>query len=256
MKNERIVDSWNRIKPDSAADERMLSAILARNQAGQSEKEKVYPMNRTINWKRLTPIAACFMVVVAIMGIIGNNAGWFGGKILIVDVDGGTLSFHKGGNGVGEASYVWDVDWGDHIERSLTADESRILFGEPDVTGHVVFRSNDNALMHFEGKLGEAAVILSANGHALTDNGISGTDNEEVSEINGIPVTAGYFVTDANSRGIKNIIYFATFEAQGTAVYVELGGAESESDALRTEIGGIVDRFTKNPPNSAAVTAE
>jgi hypothetical protein len=36
-----------------------------------------------------------------------------------------------------------------------------------------------------------------------------------------------YFVTDANSKGIKNIIYFAAFEANGTTVYASLGGTES-----------------------------
>jgi hypothetical protein len=252
MKNKRIIDSWNKIEPDAAADARILDAILARNHSSKSEKRKVLIMNKTLNWKRLTPAAACLVMVLAVATIFGNNAGWFSGKTYTAELGGGTLTFYKGSTG--EASYAWDTDWGDHIDRSLTAEEGRTLFGELDVTGHVVFRSADNALMHFEGKAGEATIILAANGHAATDEII--TSNKEISKINGIPVTAGYFVTDANSKGIKNIIYFATFAVDGTTVYVELGGVESDSESLRAEISGIIDRLTKTPPNSATVTAE
>jgi hypothetical protein len=259
MKNKRIIDSWNKIEPDSAADERILSAIIARNHAGQSERGTVNPMNKTRYWKRLAPIAACFVAVIALVAVVGGNSGWFGSKTLVADIDGGTLAFYKGSTG--EGSYAWDADWGDHIDRSLTADESRTLFGELSVTGNATFRSTDTALMHFEGKAGDATIILAANGHATTDEIIkSNEENPETNDIpvriNGIPVTAGYFVTDANSKGIKNIIYFATFDVDGTTVYVELGGVESGSDALRTEIGAIIDHLTKNPPDSAAVTAE
>ena len=40
MKNKRIIDSWSKIKPDSAADARMLNAILARR-SGKTVKERV-----------------------------------------------------------------------------------------------------------------------------------------------------------------------------------------------------------------------
>jgi hypothetical protein len=75
MKNERIIDSWNKIESDSAADERMLNAILAHNHSGKTKKEKMYAMNRTLNWKRLTPIAACLVLVIAIAISFQNNGG-------------------------------------------------------------------------------------------------------------------------------------------------------------------------------------
>lgn len=255
MENKRIIDSWNKIEPDSTADERMLSAILARNHSGKSERKKVYPMNKTLNWKWLAPIASCFVVVVAIVGVFGNNAGWFGGKTLVSDFgDSGTLNFYKADSVGGTAGFSWDTDWGEQIARDLTADESKVLFGELDATGYATFRSTDNALVHFEGKTGETKIILSATGTPVTDTVVEG--NEEVSEINGIPVTAGYFVTGANSKGIKNIIYFATFDSPGATIYVERGGVESDSEALRNEISGVVDWLTKNPPDSTAVIAD
>ena len=60
MKNRRITDAWNKIEPDSAAEARMLEAILAKN---QPKTREVYPMNRTI--KRLVPIAACLALAIA-----------------------------------------------------------------------------------------------------------------------------------------------------------------------------------------------
>ncbi|HBT63707.1 hypothetical protein QBE55_12235 [Eubacteriales bacterium mix99] len=253
MKNRRIIDSWNKIEPDSTADERMLSAILARNHSGKSERKKVYHMNKTL--KRLAPIAACFVVVVAIVGVFGNNAGWFGGKTLVSDLgDSGTLNFYKADSVGGAASFSWNADWGDHIDRDLTADKSKVLFGELNATGYATFRSTDNALVHFEGKTGETKIILSATDTPVTDTVVKG--NEEVSEINGIPVKAGYFVTDANSKDIKNIICFADFDVPGATIYVERGGAESDSEVLCDEIGGVVEQLTKSPPDITQITAD
>lgn len=65
MKNKQIIDSWNKIEPDSAADARMLEAILARNQPGKTKQKEAYSMKKTYNWKRLAPIAACLALAVA-----------------------------------------------------------------------------------------------------------------------------------------------------------------------------------------------
>jgi hypothetical protein len=263
MKNERVIESWNRIEPSSAADERMRSAILARARAYAHDHARTHPVSRALNGRRLAPlaVAVCLVLAIALVGVFGGNAGWFGGKVYTVDLGtSGTLAFPQA-DGIGAGSFAWDIDWGDIIERELTVEESAALFGGLPVTGFAIFRSTDRALLHFEGAIegtamGELAIdakiILSANGHAVTDTIITG--NESTSEINGIPVTAGYFVTDANSRGIRNIIYFASFDANGTTVFVELGGAEAYSDALRAEIGGIISQLTLNPPDSSKIT--
>ena len=246
MKNKRIVDSWNKIEPDSAAETRMLNAILARNHSGQSEKEKVSTMTKIFNWKRLAPIAACFVLVFALVAVIGNNAGWFGGKTLVADLGGGnTLSFYKSGAVGGEAKFVWDVDWGDAIRRNFTPDERETLFGGLGVTDDpATFRSTDGAFMHFEGKIGNTRIFLSANGHPLTDTPAGG--NEEISEIGGVPVIAGYFITKANSQGIKNILYFASFALGDISVYVEIGGEEKNSETLCNEITSVIGQLIQN----------
>ena len=65
-------------------------------------------------------------------------------------------------------------------------------------------------LIGFEGQVGNVKVIISTSDVQLLDTVIVGT--EKVSEINGITIVAGYFVTDPNSRGEQNAIYYATFE--------------------------------------------
>lgn len=78
MKNKRIIDSWNKIRPDSSTNERMLDAILARSSSGKTGKEKVFTMIRSINWKRLAPMAACLVLAIAIaIPFLNNGSGDF-----------------------------------------------------------------------------------------------------------------------------------------------------------------------------------
>lgn len=62
----------------------------------------------------------------------------------------------------------------------------------------------------------------------------------KASDVRGTPVTAGYFETEPNSKGLKNIIYFATFKLSDAAYYVELGGAEAEKEVVENEILEII----------------
>ena len=253
MKNKRIVDSWNKIGPDGAAEARMLDSILSRNHAEQSKKKTAFAMANIFNWRRYAPIAACLIVA----AVLGNNAGWFGGKTLAADLGGGnTLNFYKSNSVGGEASFAWDADWGESISRGFTADEKTRLLGGIEMSyGGAIFRSADGAFMRYEGKTtGDIRVILSANGFPVTDDSVSG--NEEYSEINGVPVTAGYFVTDANSKGVKTIIYFASFEVNGAVAYLELGGDTANSASLRAEISALVNALTLNPPDTSLIMAE
>jgi nitrate reductase NapE component len=254
MRNKRIVDSWNKIEPDSAADARMLDAIIARNHAGQSEKNKVSTMNKTLDWKRLAPIAACLVLVVALVGVFGNNAGWFGSKTYTAELgESGTLNFYKNNKIPGEADFAWDENWGEAITRELTAEGNEVLFNNRAFEGFMSFRSTDGAFMHLEARSGNAQINLSANGHAVTDAFI---DTSEISNINDVPVSAGYWVSDANSKGIRTIVYAASFEHNGVAVYIEVAGNESDSDAFRSEMGGLVEQLTNTPPDVTAISAE
>jgi hypothetical protein len=60
------------------------------------------------------------------------------------------------------------------------------------------------------------------------------------SDVLGIAVTAGCFETKPNSKGIRNVICFATFKLSDVAYYVELGGAETEKEALKNKISELI----------------
>ncbi len=194
---------------------------------------------RTNRILRLAPVAACLVMIMAITAIFGNNAGWFNSKVYTVELGGGTLNFYKSG-----AAGLGDLAFGDVTSRDLTQEENKVLLGElADVELHGRFNAEDGALVHVEGKIGETKIIFGAHGFTLADTVIE-TDRS-TSEINGISVSAGYFITKANSQGIKNIIYLASFQLGDTSVYVELGGAEANSENLRETISDLINRLTK-----------
>jgi len=251
MRNKRIISAWNKIEPDSAADARMLDAILARNPSGGTTKMKeVFTMSKTFSWKRLAPIAACLVTAIAVAGAIGNNAGWFDGRVDTVAVGVGTLQFYKSkGTAAGNMDFGVDI-----VSRELTAEENKALFGDLPVITFGSFDANGKNLLHVEGKSGNVKVILAAPGIPVTDAVIE--TGRKLSEINGIQVSAGYFITRANSQGIKNIIYIASFEMNGISMYVECGGNEAESQRFQSEIASVIDTLTQNTaPDLSKITA-
>jgi len=68
MRNEKIINSWDKIKPDDATHERILGNILDRVHSGETKKRKgVSPMNKAIKW--LAPVAACLVVAVVVISL-------------------------------------------------------------------------------------------------------------------------------------------------------------------------------------------
>ena len=66
MRNEKIINSLDKIKPDNATHERILDNILDRVHSGETQKRKVNNMALKSYWKILTPIAACLMIAIAV----------------------------------------------------------------------------------------------------------------------------------------------------------------------------------------------
>ena len=73
MKNDKIIASWDKILPDEAADERMCSKIMD-YQRSHSRKDRV------ISMKIITPIAACFILIVTVTAFMGIKNQWFSSK--------------------------------------------------------------------------------------------------------------------------------------------------------------------------------
>ena len=180
-------------------------------------------------WAKWGAIAACF-VMVAVLGVGVFQSGLFGNKIDIATLDNGNeIIFVKSGTAVSSI----DID-GTITTRQLTEAETASLFPNLTVTAHAVFRVDDIAsdsnkeLIGFEGNIGNAKMVISTTDIPLLDTKIVGS--EEISTVNGTSVIAGYFVTDRNSVGEQNIIYYATFKLGDSTVYVENAGKKFESE--------------------------
>lgn len=239
MKNEQIIKSWNKIEPDSAAQERMQTAILSKSSSG-TKSNQVISMNKSLHWKRIASLAACLMLVVAAL-TASSNINWFGRGILTQTVENNTLHFYKN-----KAPARGSLDLGFAVtSRNLTADENNILFKNFNTTSaYGLFDASDKRLLHVEATVNGAKILLAAPGVPISCTVIEAESKTSV--INGIPVAAGYFITNQNSAGERNIIYFAFFALEGISVYAELGGPNADSDDLREKIGILIDELTQN----------
>ncbi|MBE5966447.1 MAG: hypothetical protein E7255_05705 [Lachnospiraceae bacterium] len=135
-----------------------------------------------------------------------------------------------------------------HFWQELTEDElTAILHSLPDtfsITATANYRNDENGAAlfnidaHAVSTSGSKAYIQIAPGEVILDYILEG--DVKTSNVLGTEVTAGYFESRRNSKGIRNVIYFASFKLSDVAYYVELGGEEAESEAFREEITELV----------------
>ena len=254
MKNDKIISSWDKILPDKAANEHMRSKIME-YQHSSVKKDRVTSMTKTM--KKLIPIAACFILVIAVTAFIGVHNNWFGTKSYTVILDNGdTLIFGKG-NPKGEASYAYDYEVKD---RALTAEELQALFpvlhynaenGYP----YAVFKADTGGMLRLELTIDDIHIYLAKEGLPATDTVIVG--EESIADINGTAVKTGYFVTDANSKGIKTAIFFAEFKMNNTVIYLELAGNEQNSEQLSEKLSDTVfNMIISNTPDISVINYE
>jgi len=190
---------------------------------------------------RFAPAVAGLAVLVTVVLILGANAGWFSHRVDTVDLgDSGIVSFYNSG-----APGAGSLDLGVGVTgRDLTPTELQILFGDlPDTSAYGLF-SADHALLHLEGHSGGTKIILAAPGLPTADYVLEG--NEKTSTIDGVDVTAGYFLTDPNSQGTRNIIYFAQFMLGDVPAYAENGGPEADAETYRTDIAIVIETLIHN----------
>ena len=196
-------------------------------------------------WIKWGTMAACFAVI-AVLGVGVFQSGLFGNKTDIATLENGTeIVFVKSEM---TASSI-DID-GTVTTRQLTEDEIATLFPNLPVTAHAIFKTSDMdagnspELIGFEGNIGNAKMVISTTNISLLDTEISG--NEEISTVNGTSVTAGYFVTDPNSNGEQNAIYYATFKLGDSTIYVVNDGAKTESETIKNELATIIQELINN----------
>lgn len=197
----------------------------------QSKKKKQ-------GWLKWGAMAACFALV-AVLGI-GTLQGWFGNNNDIATLDNGDkIIFAKTDTVGGSLSLAIDV-----TTRELTEEECHTLFADLPVTANAIFTTTDHQLVGFDGKIGDMKLIISTSDIPLLDTVIDGS--EEVTKVDGVSVTAGYFLTDPNSREEQTVIYYATFELGSSTVYVENAGAKAESETVKNNLAAVIQKLIGN----------
>jgi len=135
-----------------------------------------------------------------------------------------------------------------HFWQELTANEIKAVFpmlkNKHNIKATANFKSDENGATlfninaHAVSAAGLKTYIQLAPGEVMLDYVFD--CETKSSDVLGTAVTAGYFETERNSKGLKNIIYFATFKLSDVAYYVELGGAEVEKEVVKNEISEII----------------
>lgn len=128
--------------------------------------------------------------------------------------------------------------------RALTKDEVQTIFGDLPISGDALFTLDDVAFVGFDGHYSDMKFVVSLSGNNLMDTTVIGKGN--VSMVGDTPVKAGYFVTNANSEGIKTVIYYAYITFDNYSIYIENAGGESEREAVRAELMAALDKLLEN----------
>lgn len=200
--------------------------------------------NKKLTWIKWTSIAAC-LALVAVLGVGALQGGWFSSNDIATLDNGDKIIFSKSdisGSSVDLASNM--------TTRELTEEETRALFADLPVTANAFFTVDEQAagnaqeLIGFEGKIGEVKLIITTSDLPLLDTTIVG--NEKATEVDGVSVTAGYFITDPNSRDEQTVIYYATFELGSSTVYVENAGAKAESEVVKNDLVAVIQKLIGN----------
>ena len=156
-----------------------------------------------------------------------------------------TLYFNKADS---QTTAKSDIGIRGHFWQELTDEELKAIFPRltetHTVTATVNFQSDEGRASLFNidaqavSPAGLKTYIQLAPGEVVLDYLFDA--EPKASDIFGTAVTAGYFETKPNSKGLRNVIYFATFKLSDVAYYVELGGTEAEKEVLKNEISEII----------------
>ena len=66
-----------------------------------------------------------------------------------------------------------------------------------------------------------------------------------------------YFITDANSKGIRTVIFFAEYDRKDATIYIELAGNEKDGKQLSEKLSeALFNMIKSNAPDISAVKFE
>lgn len=196
-------------------------------------------------WIKRIAVAAYFVALI-VLGVSLFQNGLFSNRTDVASLNNGNkIVFVQSDN----ISRALDLDI-NIITKPLTKTEAEALFKDMPVTAHAIFKNSDidanhsQELIGFEGKIDNVNIIISTSEIPLVDTVIIGT--EKITEVNGTSVVAGYFVTDPNSKGEQNAIYYATFEIGSCKVYLVNANTKKHSETTKNQLVEVMQQLIEN----------
>ena len=190
------------------------------------------------SWLKWCTMAAGFVLIAGLSVVMTRSGMLFGKQHEVTLQNGEKITFAK----------IDEIGFADQkinaTARDLTKEEAAILFQGFSVTGYALFDADNGSFMGIEGDIGEMDLFVAKKGIMIDDTIVVG--EEEVSGVNGVDVTAGYFLTSPNSKGERKIIYYANFEMGDTVYGLEHAGPEAEAATLRQELADVIEKLIAN----------
>ena len=181
-------------------------------------------------WLKWGAVAACFTLI-AVLGIGIFQSGLFGDGEQIATLDNGDkINFGKSDSAIGQLDIAFEIE-----TRDLTESESQTLFNELPITAYAIFNAEDESIIGIEGKIDDMKLIVSVPDVMINGAVIDGEEN--VSDVDGVSVYAGYFTNN------KNVIYYATFELGESTVYIEHAGPKDQSEMVKNDISVMIQNL-------------
>lgn len=200
------------------------------NEAHGTAKKKARPV-----WLKWGAIAACLALICAIGIGLAQKVGINQPYTTNLN-DGSKITFVQSG------TMISNLDIAIVGVRPLGETEASAIFGDAAVEADVGFEENTRDFIYLEGTVdGFGMKVMRAD--VSPDTVIVGEESK--SSVNGVPVSAGYFLTKPNSQGNQTAIAYASFAVGNYTVYLDSSGTKEESkticNALAEEIQKLIE---------------
>lgn len=209
---------------------------------GEVNEQKIAEANKGISKKREVQkawlkwgalVASLCIVIISLIGILTKK------QPLIVTLENGDeINFSTNGDLV---FCNIAIEIGDN--RKLSESEASTIFGESIIEASVVFEEDTNEFIMLDGTIDGFDIDVNRK-DIPSCIVIEGKVN--TSYVNEIAVTAGYFITEANSKGKRNAIVYGEFEVGNYRVHLETAGDKSELETLCNELAKELYKLIEN----------
>lgn len=209
---------------------------------GEVDEQKVADANKDFskskklqkNLLKWGTLAACLVIATASAISISTKQQ----PPIVTLENGDVINFSTKGDYV---FYNIAIEIGDN--RNLSKSEASAIFGESNIEASVIFEEGSNEFIMLDGAIDGFDIDVNRKD---IPSCIVIEGEENTSYVNDIAVTAGYFITEANSKGKRRAIVYGEFEIGNYRVHIETAGDKSELETLCNELAKELYKLIEN----------